>query len=650
MGRDDSGRVKAAALVANAGAVVLRNIRRRPLGAAASVWIVAVIAAAALAPVLAPYDPLDQDLGSVLTGPTSSHLLGTDILGRDVLSRLLFGARITFLSVAEAVGVWLVAGVTLGLTAGYLGRWVDRLVMRLTEIAFALPAIIILLVVLAVFSNNEQSAMLVFGLISSSGLARVVRGSTLAIKEEGYISAAKVTGLSEPRIVVRHILPRLRGLIVVQASVFAGMALVTETGLAFLGFGPQPPAPSWGGMIADASTVLQRQPWLIIPPTIAIMITVLSFGLLGDAVRDAYADELAGTSAQHLRTGSLRKRRTAGVAARATGSGDADFLVSIRDLSVAFEIDGRLVNVIENVSLDIRRGEALGLVGESGSGKTITALGTLNALPRAAFITSGVCLFEGRDLFKLGSAELAGLRGRRIGFVGQDPMVSLDPNFTVMSVLSEAVRQHTGCNRRVAKTRSLELLSLVNLPDVELVCRRRAFELSGGMAQRVAIAVALAGNPSLLIADEPTTALDVTVQSEVLALLRRLQRETGMAILLVTHDWGVVASICRRAAVMHAGQIVEQGLVDDLFSRPLHPYTRGLLAANPHTAVKGTPLTVIVGTVPQPAEWSEGCRFAGRCPIEIPACSQGPIEMKEYDTATSVRCIRVEQPRDLVKR
>ena len=646
----DDAKVRVTSVLAKVGVAVLRTIRQRPLGATAAAWIITVITAAVLAPVLAPYDPLEQDLESVLAGPTSSHLLGTDILGRDVLSRLLFGARITFLAVAEAVAIWLIVGVALGLTAGYVGGGLDRAVMRITELTYALPAIIVLLVVLAVFSNNEQAAMLVFGLISSAGLARVVRGSTLAIKEDAYISAAKVTGLSEPRIMARHVLPRLRGLIIVQTSVFAGLALVTETGLAFLGFGPQPPAPSWGGMIADASTVLQRQPWLIIPPTVAIMITVLAFGLLGEAVRDAYADELAGTSAHHRRRALPVEGRADGAApAWAMDSRDADLLVSIRDLSVAFEIDGQLVNVIENVALDIRRGETVGLVGESGSGKTITALGTLNALPRGACITSGVCVFEGRNLFKLGSADLADLRGRRIGFVGQDPMVSLDPNFTVLSVLSEAVQRHTGRNRRAARIRSLELLRLVNLPEAEVVGRRRAFELSGGMAQRVAIALALAGNPDLLIADEPTTALDVTVQSEVLALLRRLQRETGMAILIVTHDWGVVASICHRAAVMHAGQIVEQGLVDVLFSQPLHPYTRGLLAANPHAAVKGNPLTIIAGAVPQPAEWPRGCRFADRCPIAISDCRLAPIELKKYDGARSVRCIRVEQPSELVK-
>jgi peptide/nickel transport system permease protein len=630
---------------------MLVRIGRRPLGAASATWILVVIASAALAPLVAPHDPLEQNLESVLTGPTSGHLLGTDILGRDVLSRLLFGARITLLVVAEAIGVWLVVGLLLGLVAGYVGGWVDRLVMRLTELAYALPAIIVLLVVLAVFSNNEQMAMAVFGLISSAGLVRIVRGSTLAIKEEAYISAARVTGLSDPRIVARHVLPRLRSLIVVQTSVFAGMALVTETGLAFLGFGPQPPAPSWGGMVADASTVLQRQPWLIVPATVTIALTVLAFLLLGDAVRDAYAEDVAGLTSQNRKRARAAVPRAAVTPSRSISPrGDGDAVLSIRDLSVAFPNDGRLVNVIDRVGLDIRRGETLGLVGESGSGKSVTALSTLNALPRGARITSGVCVFEGQNLFELDDVNLGRLRGKRIGFVGQDPIVGLDPNFTVLSLLSEAVRRHTGRNRSDARLRSLELLRLVNLPDAEAVGRRHAFELSGGMAQRVAIALALAGDPGLLVADEPTTALDVRVQAEVLALLRRLQRDAGMAILLVTHDWGVVASVCHRAAVMYAGQIVEQGLVGELFARPLHPYTRGLLAANPHVAVRGAPLTVIPGAVPQPADWPLGCHFADRCPIAIGDCRVAPIELSDYDAARSARCIRIERRAELVTR
>jgi len=609
------------------------RILRRPLAALAALWISGVLVCALFAPVLAPSNPLAQDLTSVLAGPSQGHLLGTDDLGRDVLSRLMYGARDTFLAVGEAIGVWLAIGLCLGLLAGYVGGWVDQLVMRLTELAYALPAIIMLLVVLAVFSNNDQIAMVVFGLIMSAGLARVVRGSALAVREEAYITAAKVSGLGAPRIMVRHMLPRLRTLVIVQASVFAGLALVTETGLAFLGFGPQPPNPSWGGMIADAETVLQRQPWLMVPPAAAIVLTVLAFGILGDAVRDASADKRAG------RVRSSMPGTTASVIGTVAPPSE-DAVLSIRSLTVAFPVGGRLVNVVERVDLDVRPGEAVGLVGESGSGKTVTALSALNALPAGGRIVSGRCVFDGHNLFGLDPATLRRLRGRRVGFIGQDPMVSLDPNFTILALLSEAIRSHTGQDRRAARDRALDLLRRVSLPDPDGIARRRAFELSGGMAQRVAIALALAGEPSLLIADEPTTALDVTVQAEVLALLRRLQAETGMAILLVTHDWGVVASICHRAAVMYAGQIVEQGLVTELFTRPQHPYTKALLAANPHLAEKGRPLTAIPGTVPLATEWPAGCHFSERCPIATPECAAAPIPLVTLGDERVVRCIR----------
>jgi peptide/nickel transport system permease protein len=621
---------------------LLRRSLRRPLGLLSAIWLVVLLVACLFPRLFDAQDPLFQNFLSVLSGPTSHHLLGTDELGRDVLSRILYGSRISLLVVLEAVSVWFVLGLLFGILAGYFGGVTDKIVTRLAELAFSLPTIIVLLVVLAVFTNNEQIAMLVFGVIASAGLVRVVRGSTLAIKEETYIAAAQVAGISRVRIILRHILPSLRRILIVQTSVFAGVALITETGLAFLGFGAQPPNPSWGGMVAGASIYIERQPWLMVPPSAFIVLTVLAFGLVGNAVGDAVALN-AGSSAAKL--AAKRRTRPTTVESASGSTRDVkihdDTLLSICGLSVAFPINGVLVNVVEDVDLEIRRGESVALVGESGSGKTITALCALGMIPSPGVATSGHCYFDARDLLEMDARSLSKIRGREIGFVGQDPMVSLDPNVTVRSLIAEAVRRHTGVNRRTARIRAIELLELVNLPDAAAVGKRRTFELSGGMAQRVAIALALAGEPKLLIADEPTTALDVSVQAEVLALLQRLQQKTGMAILLVTHDWGVVASICQRAAVMYAGQIVERGEVVEVFDRPLHPYTRGLLEANPVLAEKGKQLTTIPGVIPDPIDWPTGCHFYDRCSFATQECRVDPVIMESRPPDRQARCIHI---------
>ncbi|MEY9875071.1 oligopeptide/dipeptide ABC transporter ATP-binding protein [Streptacidiphilus sp. MAP12-33] len=316
---------------------------------------------------------------------------------------------------------------------------------------------------------------------------------------------------------------------------------------------------------------------------------------------------------------------------------DPQALLSVRGLTV--EIAG--TPVVQDVSFDIRPGETLGVVGESGCGKSVTSLGILGLVPGQGRISAGRVLFQGADLAASPKA-LARVRGSGIAYVSQEPMVALDPTFTVGRQLAEGVARHTGCGRRAARARAVELLGRVNIPDPAGVADRHPHELSGGMAQRAAIALALAGEPRLLIADEPTTALDVTVQAEILGLLRTLAAETGLAVLLITHDWGVVADLCDRAVVMYAGQVVEQADVEALFTHPLHPYTAGLLAASPHAALPGQPLPTIPGTVPPPGAWPDGCRFAARCALVTEACAV-PVALTEPAPGRTTRCVHADR-------
>lgn len=625
---------------------------RSPLALICITYIVILIAAAVLAPVLAPHPPGATHLDNVSSAPSRDYLLGTDQLGRDVLSRLMFGARISLLGVAQAVLTVLVLGIPIGLIAGYVGGRIDWLVTRFIDAALSIPVIVILLVVLSVFGTSQTVAMIAVGVLGAPDLARIVRGATLTVRQQLYIAAAKVAGLSPRDIMLRQVLPRIAGPIVVRASLFAGGALLAQSGLSYLGLGVQPPTPTWGGMVAEASAVLGNHPWQLVPPGVALGLTILVFGLLGDAIRDRSHSQSSTPSSDDV--GDARDSAPAGQRLAESGErpahgerrqpADSDLLLSAAGVDVELAVDGRPGLVVEGLTLDIAPGETVGLLGESGCGKSITGRAILGLLPPGGRLARGSIRFDGVDLTSLSERAYHKVRGKQIALVSQEPMASLDPTYRVGSQVAELVRRHEGLSRRAARCRAVELLKSVNLRDAEIVARKYPHELSGGMAQRVAIAIALAGKPKLLIADEPTTALDVTVQAEVLDLLRRLQRDTGMAILMITHDWGVVADICQRAYVMYAGHVVETTDVQSLFNAPSHPYTKALLDSVPRIQHKGSRLPSIPGTVPSPGRWPEGCHFAARCPLATQECTQQRIPLIDFGPGDhTTRCIHYEE-------
>jgi peptide/nickel transport system permease protein len=614
-----------------------RRLLRRKLAIACLLYLAVVGVVAVVAPVVLPH-VIGQNAGDLMNvrkGPSGAHPLGTDTLGRDVLERILVGTRITMIGVVEALAVVMLLGVPVGLVAGFAGGWVDRLVSWLADLTFAMPAIVIVLVVLSVFPENMAAAMITFGVIAAPGLMRIVRSAALPVREEPYVAAARVSGLSRSYIIFRHVLPRIAGPVIVQASLLAAVALMVQTGLAFLSLVVAAPAPSWGGMVADGLQTIELQPWLIWPPGIVIALTILVLGLLGDVVRDATTE---GWSATPVR------RKKAHARTEASGIISNDALLSIENLHVVFDETAGPTTVLDDVSLVVRAGETVGLVGESGCGKTMTAMAVLGLLPGAGRIDAGRIVFDGRDLASLSDQQLERIRGRQIGLISQEPMISLNPAFRIGWQIAQAIRtHHPDVTRRQARQRAIELLGRVHLPDPEQVARRYPHELSGGMAQRVAIARALAGDPRLLIADEPTTALDVTVQAEILDLLRELQQTQNMAILLVTHDWGVVADLCDRAVVMYAGQVVEHAGIAPIFHHPLHPYTSALLAANPHASETGGMLPTVEGTVPKPGQWPKGCHFRPRCPYATAACGEAAIPLVTPVAGRETRCIHHDQ-------
>lgn len=625
--------------------VLLRFLNRR-VGVVALVFLAGVVLGGLAAPLIAPYNPEYEDLTRVLSGPTTAHLLGTDDLGRDVFSRLLYGERVTLLGALEAVLVFSSIGLVVGVAAGYLGDLADRFIMSLTDIVLSIPVIIVLLVVAAVFTGN-LALMLALGVFASPSVIRVVRASTLEVKHQLYVTAAETIGLSKFQVLRRHVLPRVRGPLLVQVTVFGAAAVGIEAALGYLGLDTTPPAPSWGSMVAEASQYIVQDPWLMVPSGGIVTLTVLALGLVGDAIRES-----TGSSSRLVtsvaRRGGLRSAQSTSTllsphpdGPEAFPANRGDYLLSLRDLVVTVASAGAEVTIVDHVCLDVSAGEAVGVVGESGCGKTMTALAVLGLLPAAARVRAGSIRFAGEELARLSQRSAVRFRGSDIGFISQEPLVALDPSFTVGSQLREVIRAHSTLNRKQARRQALELLAQVRLPDPVSVSERYPFELSGGMAQRVCIALALAGAPKLLIADEPTTALDVTVQAEILDLLQALRQSSGMSILLVTHDWGVVADFCDRTAVMYAGQIVEESSVDEIFASPMHPYSEALLASNPHFSAGGR-LPSIRGTVPSPQEWSSSCRFADRCSYATAECRSQAVPLRVLG-GHRARCLHAEQ-------
>lgn len=584
---------------------LFRRLVRKPVGLAALLFLAFVALIAIIGPFIAPYDPNQASLQLVLAPPSPEHPLGNDSAGRDVLSRLLWATSVTLAAAAVAIVTALAIGVIAGLIAGYFKGWFDSVASWVTSLIMAFPAIIVLIAARAVLGPSVWWAMLIFGIILSTAYFRLVYAAVVGVRSELYVDAARVSGLSDVRIIGRHILSVVRAPIIIQTAIVAGIAIGIQSGLEFLGLGDMT-VPTWGSMLNDGFANIYRAPILMLWPSLAIASTCVALTLLANAMRDVLERTVTvrrrGRRAVSTATGSIAAVTTS----ISTGGSDAapiedsmeipvvtemiahpdsdaderEPVLTIRDLRVSYQqSEGADIEVVRGVSLDIRKGEIHGLIGESGSGKTQTAFAVLGLLPRGGHVSGGSIDYEGTELAVGGERTFDGIRGKRIAYIPQEPMSNLDPSFTIGHQLVEPLRKNLGLSKKEATERSLALLARVGIPQPKRTFDAYPFEVSGGMAQRVLIAGAVSTDPDLIIADEPTTALDVTVQAEVLDLLRDIQRERHMAMLLVTHNFGVVADLCDRVTVMQQGRFVEQGPVRTILGSPAHPYTRSLLDA-----------------------------------------------------------------------
>ncbi len=614
----------------------LPGFLRRPGGVFGAVWLTFVIVASLTAALWRPFEPGQQDTANRLALPSAEHWLGTDPLGRDLLSRIFSAGSLPLLSSALMLVVAFGIGLPLALIAAERGRRVERVISRVTEVFLALPATILLLALIGVIGNRLYPVMAVLGVLISAAVYRVLLGVAQSVRQRLYVDAARVNGLGSLRVNLVHVLPSMATVVAVQAAQLFGIGLLIVAGLAFLGFGPGEPEPSWGFMIQDASGYIYTSPWLMVPTGLVLALTVVAANELADA--------LAGKAAAARGTRRRRRplRRAVAAAAPAGAPADPAAVLEVRDLTVSVD-DGP--DLVTGVSFSLRKGEVLGLVGESGCGKTMTARSLMGLLPDGVSVTGGSIRWRGRELAGLSEAEIDRVRGREIAMISQEPMVALDPMFSIATQLVGPIRRFRGVGRSEAKRIAAELLRNVGIVDAQRVMKSYPHQLSGGMAQRVCIALALTGEPELLVADEPTTALDVTVQAEILSLLRALVRDTGLSVVIVSHDLGVVADICDSVAVMYAGEVVEAGTAAAVLDEPAHPYTMALLGANPHVP-EGEPvperLASIAGTVPPPGSWPTGCRFATRCRFVQEKCTV-PFPALPAHGEGSVLCTRVDE-------
>jgi oligopeptide/dipeptide ABC transporter ATP-binding protein len=627
----------------------VRRLRRNRIAMAALAFIVLVALVAVFGPWLVTKDPNRTSVANRNAGPSAEFWLGSDDLGRDTFTRLVHATRLSMRTGLQAVALAVGIAIPLGVIAGYFRRWPDAVLMRIADGVGAFPPVLLALAIAAMLGPGSANLSLAVAVVFLPGMMRLSRGQVLAVREEVYVEASRSLGSPHRRIVLSHVLPNIAPAVIIQVTMSFGFVLVTESGLSYLGLGDPPPAASWGSMLQQGFTSYTQglSALLVLWPALAITLTVLAFQILGDGLRDALGREMVRTRAPRRR--SVTSARSTQPAPPIPEPGDPEPLLAVEGLAVEFATPRGWVRVVDDVSFSVESGRTVGLVGESGSGKTVSVLAVMGLLPEGrARIVGGSVRLEGRELVGLAPRARRRLQGSEMAMVFQEPMSSLNPAFTVGNQIIEAVRAHRDVSREAARARAIEVLDLVGIPDAAGRLRDYPHQFSGGMRQRVMIAMALACEPKLLVADEPTTALDVTIQAQILDLLRSLQHELGMAVVFVTHDLGVVADVCDEVAVLYAGQVVERRSVDELFGRPLHPYTQGLLDSMPQATAVGAELVVIPGQVPLPESMPAGCRFHPRCSHAESACTTDEVGVEEALPSGDGALVRCRRAKELV--
>jgi len=608
-----------------------------PLGKAAACLVGLIVLLAIFAPMIWGAAANTPRIDIMLSPPSWSHWAGTDSLGRDLFARVLVATRLTVLLAIEATAIGVVVGIVLGSAPFLFGKVVGRAIVWFIGIAVAFPGILLALFFAVIFGTGASSAAMALGLASAPGFARLCYTLVSAVLNRDYIAAATVGGAGRLRILIRHILPNIGEPLAVNATVGAGSVLLSFAGLSFLGLGVQAPQYDWGRLMMECLQTIYTHPIASLTPGLAVVLAGLAFNLTGESI----AHSLGITSLGDLGlTGQLRRRLAQRAATSAVAEEPTGSLLAVRNLTVSFPAGQQMITPVRGVSFDLAPAEAVGLVGESGSGKSLTALAIAQLIEEPGRVGADGLRFAGADL--LDGQPHRHLLGTSLSIIFQDPMTSLNPTMRVGPQLAELGREHGGLTRRQAKARAIERLGAVRIDRPAERARQYPHEFSGGMRQRAMIGLGVMLSPKLIIADEPTTALDVSVQEQVLDLLASIRRTDQVALLLISHDVSVVSEVCDRVMVMYAGKIVEDLPTADL-DHAAHPYTRLLVAAVPTmTTDVGAPLPTIPGRPPEPGELT-GCPFAPRCPLASDRCHQAEPDLVQRQTGR-VACWHAGEP------
>ncbi|MEI4492661.1 dipeptide/oligopeptide/nickel ABC transporter permease/ATP-binding protein [Mameliella alba] len=617
----------------------LKLLARNRLALAGGIVLSFVVLLALITPLLPLAEPNVTNTAARFQKPfTEGALLGTDHLGRDLLSRLMWGTRLSLAVGFAAAVVAATLGAAIGIVAGFYGGRTDNLVMRGVDMLMAFPYILLALAIVAALGPGLFNALIAVAAVNVPFFARNIRGITVGIAHKEFVDAARLAGLSNTRIILTEILPNVIPVIVIAMSTTIGWMILETAGLSFLGLGSQPPQADLGSMLGEARSALITNPHTSVVPGVMILIIVMSINLLGDGVRDALDPRLKSGALSRPMASTMVRRKDP--VPQAEGKG----LLEVQELQTQFHVKDRVYRAVGGVSLHVKPGECLGVIGESGSGKSVTALSVMGLVASPpGVITGGAVRYDGEDLIGAPYRKLREMRGRNVAYIFQDPLATLHPLYKVGDQLIEAIRAHRPISKSEGQARAIELLKAVRIPNAQKRITDYPHEMSGGMRQRVGIAMALANDPDIIIADEPTTALDVTVQAQILSLLDDLRRSRGLAIVFITHDFGVVGQLCDRVAVMYAGRIVEEGPTQSVLETPTHPYTARLMACVPELGEGKRRLEAIPGLPPVVDKLPAGCAFADRCDRVQADCRQGEIDL-EREGARAVRCIHPVTP------
>jgi peptide/nickel transport system permease protein len=617
--------------------------RKNYMGLVGLMMLSAAILVAILAPVLSPYDPsstLDVTTGDIYNPPSSAHWLGTDDAGQDVLTNFIFGSRVSLTIGFFAAFISLAIGGVFGIIAGFYGGRTEEVLMRFTDIMLVIPDLPLMMVLIALTKPSIVNIIIVIGALYWTTTARVVRSQTLAVKSRKFVLRARAIGAGKGHIIRHHILPLVMPILVVQAVLVVSSAVLAESTLSFLGLG-DPTALSWGQMLNYAfgrGAMSTGAWWALVVPGFGIVWVVLGLTLLGQGLEQVLNPRL---DTHHLMPSRPTVRSEA-----APRSTSPDVLLEVKNLSIDYiNQDKPPAHAVENVSFTLKKGELIGLVGESGCGKTTLMLGLLRLLPSAGQIVNGQVYFKDQEITTMSNEELNKVRWRSASIVFQGAMNALNPVRTVGDQIAETILKHLpNFDPKDIPARVSDLLELVGISAEHK--EQYPHQYSGGMRQRAMIAMALACNPEVVIADEPTTALDVMIQAQILELLDDLRKKLGLAIIFVTHDLGVVAEICDKVLVMYGGVTAEYAAVDTIYNSPRHPYTQELLKAFPDLTKPKKKLSSIPGYPPRLDNLPPGCRFAPRCPAVFARChvEQPPLYKlhKEGDMIHVASCHLVD--------